>query len=355
MHRSTLDERVAVDALAARIIERHQQIDSLTHRLLIDIRAFDEVEGWKHEGMQSCAHWLSARLGIGLGTAREKVRVARALGKLPALDEALETGQVSYSQVRAVTRVATEDNEETLVNMARQASAAELEYNCRLFRRVQRSSGEEPVEPPPPERWLRRTNTDDGLVRIEIQLEPEQAARVIEACRASAADPVDGLVAMAEMALRGNAPERPPVEVMAHVDVATLDGHTEDGTRISAETCERLLCDAGIVPVLDDATGKTLEVGRKLRTPSPAVNRALRIRSKNRCEFPGCPNRRYGESHHIEHWIRGGETVVDNLVRLCTFHHTAVHEGGVRVERDGDRFVFYDRHGRRITRAGAGP
>jgi hypothetical protein len=78
-----------------------------THRLLALLRAFDEAEAWGSDGALSCAHWLSWRIGLDLGAAREKVRVARALGKLPAIDHAFARAELSYSKVRAVTRVAT--------------------------------------------------------------------------------------------------------------------------------------------------------------------------------------------------------------------------------------------------------
>src|SRR5262245_4145371 len=78
-----------------------------THRLLTCIRRFDEAGGWHQQGAQSCAHWLGWRIGLDSTTAREKVRIARALGGLPRIDQAFAAGRLSYAQVRAVTRVAT--------------------------------------------------------------------------------------------------------------------------------------------------------------------------------------------------------------------------------------------------------
>src|SRR5215831_16670813 len=91
-----------VNALADRIAETAAMLDAGTHRLLADIRVFDEREMWAAQGCLTCAHWLNWRCGIGLGAAREKVRVAKALGGLPLIDEALRLGQVSYSKVRAL-------------------------------------------------------------------------------------------------------------------------------------------------------------------------------------------------------------------------------------------------------------
>ena len=109
----------AIDTLAERIAETAALLDCATHRLLTDIRLFDEAEGWGRAGALSCAHWLNWRVGIALGAAREKVRVARALGTLPLIDEALSRGEFSYSKVRAMTRVASRENEAKLCELAR--------------------------------------------------------------------------------------------------------------------------------------------------------------------------------------------------------------------------------------------
>src|SRR5262249_44705575 len=83
------------------------QVDVGTHRLLTCIRRFDESEEWGHQGARTCADWLAWRIGLAPGAAREKVRVARALGKFPAIDQAMAAGRLSYAKVRALTRVAT--------------------------------------------------------------------------------------------------------------------------------------------------------------------------------------------------------------------------------------------------------
>jgi hypothetical protein len=101
--------------LGQEIAELAARLDAATHRLLTCIRQFDEQCSWGEQGAVSCAHWLSWRIGIDLATARERVRVARALGALPAIDGALASGKLSYAKVRALSRVATPDNEETLL------------------------------------------------------------------------------------------------------------------------------------------------------------------------------------------------------------------------------------------------
>src|SRR5437899_10428688 len=87
-----------VDRLADEIAQIAAHLDAATHRLLRCIREFDERQGWAHQGALSCAHWLAWRIGLDLGAAREKVRIAKALKELPEIDEALRMGKVSYSK-----------------------------------------------------------------------------------------------------------------------------------------------------------------------------------------------------------------------------------------------------------------
>jgi hypothetical protein len=190
-----------------------------------------------------------------------------------------------------------------------------------------------------------------------------------------AATNADALVAMAEVAVAGPGPgthpppthapsTRPPpgqeraggerYELVIHVDAATLaDGavgtaRIEDGSALAPETIRRLACDCSIVPLIEDADGSALSVGRRTRSIPPAIARALRARDGT-CAFPGCENRRFLDAHHIRHWARGGETNAANLVRLCRRHHRAVHEGGYSVERNGDGCVsFSDRFGHAV-------
>ena len=110
---------------------------------------------------------------------------------------------------------------------------------------------------------------------------------------------------------------------------------------MAAETARRLSCDASVVALIENDDGEPLNVGRKTRTISAPLRRALNARDKG-CRFPGCANARYIDAHHVEHWANGGETKPSNLVSLCRFHHRAVHEGGYRIEKLDDgalRFV----------------
>jgi hypothetical protein len=169
-----------LDVLADEIAALAGQIDAATHTLLTRIRLLDESSGWARQGALSCALWLGWRIGLAPGAAREKVRVARALGTLPLLDEALRQAEISYSKVRALTRIATPENEERLLRTAKGCTAAHLETLCRQYRAVVAGiAGGQPET----ERWVRQRWTDAGMVRIEAQLSPDEAALVMKASK----------------------------------------------------------------------------------------------------------------------------------------------------------------------------
>ena len=133
--------------------------------------------------------------------------------------------------------------------------------------------------------------------------------------------------------------------VRIEVDGATLVGTLPDGTGIPADTSRRLLCDAGIVALAEDENRTPLALGRKRRTVSTALRRALRARDGG-CQFPACTNHRFVDAHHIHHWVDGGETNLEALTLLCRRHHRFVHEFGFSVERGEDGLAtFRNPHG----------
>jgi Domain of unknown function (DUF222)/HNH endonuclease len=423
-----------LESLGERIAEQAAHLDAALHRLLTDLRTFDRGGGWHTQGARSCAHWLSWRVGWGLGTAREHLRVADRLADLPLLDDALRRGEVSYSKIRAITRVATPENEAALLEIARHSSGHQLETVCRKYRSVLLHDAEPDPEDDQQRRWVARRDTADGMVRIEAVLHPEEAAlvwaaldhRAQQQCReshrvsaetetSSAAptaapsavptaapdtrdggalahparscapfDRADALVQIAQGYVRGDRPDRSPIELVVSVPAETLRrrlavapamaaapaaplGGTDavmateipdpcdvaclaDGTCVSAEAARRLSCDCGVVEIALDEHGAPLSVGRKRRTISGAMKRALLQRDRT-CQFPGCGNRLYLEAHHIVHWADGGDTSLRNMVACCSFHHRFVHEYGCSIELHADGPRFLDRRGRRIVDA----
>ena len=233
------------------------------------IRAFDQREGWS--GFKSCAHWLNWRTGLALGAAREKVRVARALGDLPLLSDAMRRGQLSYSKVRALTRVATPANERRLLGFAECAPACYVERLARAWCRVDRQAEATDERRRHERRNLNTWVDDDGMVVIRGRLSPEVGAVVRRALEAAgdqlrtdvspeeAADTsfgqrqADALRLVAESALaagldRGTAGDR--YQVVLHVDAGTLrTGAGEGPADVSAETLPRGERTAGDVAI----------------------------------------------------------------------------------------------------------
>ena len=256
-HRAAVSQhRAEAVRLGDDIAELSARIQAATYELLVLIRAFDEREGW--EGCQSCAHWLNWRTGLKLGAAREKVRVARALGVLPLLSDAMQRGQISYSKVRALTRVATPANERRLLDFALCAPASYVERLARAWRRVDRATEAADDQRRQTRRHINTWVDDDGMVVIRGRLSPEVGAvvrRAIEAASdrlrtevapADAAETstvqrqADALGLVAESALasdldRGTAGDR--YQVVLHVEADTLQTDAAaPASHVSAET-----------------------------------------------------------------------------------------------------------------------
>ncbi len=245
-HRAgVLRRRDEAECLGDDIAELSARIQAATYELLVMLRAFDEREGWS--GFQSCAHWLNWRTGLALGAAREKVRVARALGDLPLLSDAMRRGQLSYSKVRALTRVATPANELRLLGFAECAPASYVERLARAWARVDRQAAAADERRRHERRNLNTWVDDDGMVVIRGRLSPEVGAvvrRALEAaadrlrtdvCAEEAAETsfgqrqADALGLLAESALssdldRGTAGDR--YQVVLHVEPAALRADT---------------------------------------------------------------------------------------------------------------------------------
>jgi Domain of unknown function (DUF222)/HNH endonuclease len=301
------------------------------------------------------AEWLAWRCGLMPRTAREHVRVARRLVELPALRHAFSRGEISYAKVRALVRIAERENEEDLLELADDMTAAQLERAMRAHRRVT-MDGAAFAQAAAHLVW---SWGEDGSLVFKGQLAPEDGAMFLQALNAAhdalrerkreaeggSAEPratnADALAVMADLAISGR--ERAGGEryqVVVHVDEAALAGgdrggcEVEDGPGIAPETARRLACDSAVVR-LREQEGEAVSAGRKTRAVPTTMRRALRARDGGCC-FPGCENRRFVDAHHVRHWARGGETKLSNLVLLCRRHHRLVHEGGHSVERLAD-------------------
>jgi len=356
--------------LGDEIAELSAHIEVATARLLDMIRDFDARGGWGN-GFKSCADWLSWRVGMDLGAAHQRVRVARALPNLPRIAQALARGELSYSKVRALTRVATPETEERLLKFASCGTAAHVERLVRGWRRVDRIAEHQEAARRHKSRALSVYQDEDGMFVIRGRLTPEVGAlvrqAVVAACdrlRATApVNPAEGLAPslsqqqadalgmIAEAALHHDLDPGAPgdrYQVVVHVDAAVLadpdqpgQSALEDGDHLSAESSRRLACDASRVVMRHDADGGVTEIGARTRTIPPALRRVLQHRDRG-CRFPGC-GLRFTQGHHIRHWAAGGPTTLSNLALLCRRHHRAVHEEGFQVERLADGELRFTR------------
>ena len=361
------------DRMADEITQLAGHLDAGSYQLIKLIGDFDDNEGWGGDGIKSCAHWLNLFCGMNLGAARERVRVARVLPDLPNISAAFREGRVSYSKVRAMTRIATAKNEDALLNTALYGTASHVEMQVRLYRRVKRIEALHDENIRHAQRELSWFTDDDGSLVLKGRFGPEQGAVIKKAMEAAmdelfeehkqvpevvTADlekykvqddyvpaPIawrraDALEQVAEGFLASPESERSGgyrCLVNIHTDMDTLreDGEVaeselEDHVHVSAETSRRMACDSSRVDWLDDDRGNPLNIGRKSRTIPPAIRRALRRRDRG-CRFPGCTCSRFTDAHHVKHWADGGETSMHNLVTLCRNHHRLVHEGGYGV------------------------
>ena len=378
---AALEPTAALDRLGDEIAELSAHLDAATAQLLELIREFDARGGW-NTGFLSCAGWLTWRVGLDPGAARERVRVARAFGTLPRLAQALARGELSYAKVRALTRVATPETEERLLAVGQAGTAAHVERIVRGWRRVDRLAEARETARRHTRRALHVYQDEDGMMIVRGRLAPEVGALLVQALAAaretlyrqaratdasagpadvSAETPIadvsaetptlaqqqaDALGLLAETALHHGIDPGAPGEryqVVVHVDAPVLadpeapgQSVLEDGTHVSAETSRRLACDASRVVMRHTADGRVEEVGARTRTIPPALRRVLHHRDKG-CRFPGC-GLPFGQGHHIRHWAHGGPTTLSNLALLCRRHHRAVHEEGYQVERlpDGE-------------------
>jgi hypothetical protein len=378
----TLGDEIALMAAHATAFE---------HAMLRRIARFDRDGGWEAGGHRSCAHWLSFRIGMCLPAARERCRVAAALADLPLTSAAMARGALSFSKARAITRIAKPETEADLLELAENVPAAQLEIMVRAWKVNSRLEETELAR----QRHLARrlsiypengmyalhglmTAEGGGRIRTAVDAEmdriyrergskgvPPDAEAHTEAARLRA----DALVRLVERGAAAAASgsrsgSRPGgTELVLHVDADTLsaDGEPgmselEDGTRVSAATARRLACDAGIVTVTHAPDGSILDVGRKSRSVTAAIRRALDARDGH-CRFPGCFSR-HTQPHHLHHWVDGGKTALKNTLLLCRFHHRLVHEGGWTVRwwnERGERseIAFTDLRGQ--THVGGAP
>ncbi|HEU5309048.1 MAG TPA: DUF222 domain-containing protein [Acidimicrobiia bacterium] len=357
-----------LERLEAELTELAGHLAAGECRWLLLVAEYDRRAGHETWGCRTVAHWLSWHCGLDMRSAREKVRVAHALEDLPLVTEEFAAGRLSYSKVRAITRVANPANEEQLVMYSQHATAAQTERIVRTYRRYRSPEEEnEAANQLRDEQYLQVEYDLDGVGVTNGRMPPEIAAALLQALelarsrmsadqrgeggpagppRSIGALNVDALAMIVETFMASEPAARNGSDrwmVGVNVDAEALidddpDAMCElnDGPALPVETVRRLFCDASTVALIRRENGEPLTVSKRTSSLPRSARRAARFRDKG-CRFPNCGERVFVDVHHIHHQSRGGGHEHVNVIELCWFHHRLVHEGGWTV-----RFLEHD-------------
>ena len=368
-------EEQTLNALEAQITELWGNINTATAHFLALLAEFDRREGWAQHGVANCAHWLSWQCGIGAVAAREKVRTARALESLPKIQAAFVEGRLSYSKVRALTRVATAETEEELLHIALNGTAAHVERTVRGFRRVVRYLERGEAEAMHERRYLDCRRDSDGSVKLEARLAPEVGEMLLKALEAAHAELEErgGEAEKAEAAEPAGAADAVSADVSAetseplaarpmHSDVSAETSRTQSARwyhlcrapeDVSAEAPARSVSQRR-ADALEHILGRFL-AGKCSGSAAGAHEVVVHIAHDALCDVPESSGAEFdnGRSVAVETARRlGCDGALDNLVTLCSFHHRKVHEGGFGVRMNEGEIEFLHPDGRVIPPAG---
>lgn len=352
-------------------------------RMLLLVAEYDRREAYTSWECLSCARWLELHCHVAAKTARDWVRVARALEGLPLTIAAFSAGLLTYSKVRALTRVATDDNEETLVELAKVMPASRFEEAIRAIERTLRGVSKADEKRIEELRGAERHDNGDGTITWSIRVDVEEDELIQNAIAHARDDDfdearreatggdqakigkgrglglprVDALLRALELSVDVDADAVVPSRYLTIVNVSEGYGSDDDGLvtmgnglRLHPRMAARLGCDTSMQLVERGSDGG-VRMGRRTRTFT-AKQRDLIADRFATCGFPGCAvSARRCQFHHIRHWTDGGLTDVDNGVPLCRRHHRSVHEGGWRLWRNqGNEIVAVGPDGRRLMR-----
>ena len=353
------------------------------------VAEFDRREGWHGVGIQSCAHWLAWQCGMSPGAAREHVRVARALTGLPLLSAAFAEGRLSYSKVRALTRIAEPDTEASLLDLAIEATASQTERLVRSWRRVDAPDAETITLKRQFESWW----DDDGMLVVRLRMDAEQGAQFLTAVESIAERDARRERAAAKRAVRSpteedvgqgefafareraaarrcaavaqladaaqhvgrRAGDPPRREVVVHADAAVIaddaaagQAYLEGGPALHPSQVRRMLCEATVITMLERGR-EVLGVGRRRRLATRAQRRAM-LRRDGGCARPGCTETRIERlhAHHLRWWSFGGRTDLADMVLLCDVDHGLVHDHDLVMSRREGKLVVLTPDGRRV-------
>jgi hypothetical protein len=349
-------------ARLARLVEVRavqERLDAEVLRLIADC---DAVDAWQDDFLGAVT-WLASKTSLLRGAAARLVRTARFVRRHPQTAKALDAGDVSVPHVEMLTVVAHRRDDlyaehETVLLDA--AATVEVQDFPKVTRRWAALADDELARHDAAFGFNRRGITfspTTGGSAISGFADPEASATVTAVLddlqppegnadnRSVAQRRFDALVLLCERARGGQLPESRPIggaelvvsdDILARrplVELAALQCDIEGFGPISRIIAERLVCDCAIARLVMNAVGEVLDLGRRTRTISRALRRAIVLRDQH-CQFPGCRTpAAWCDVHHLVHWLLGGETNLHNCALLCRRHHVAVHEGGWKLER----------------------
>ncbi len=310
------------------------------YRLMVLIRRMEACQGHRELGCVTLRQYVELICGVSAMAARERVRVALALERLPAIEAALAGGQLSYSKVRAVTRVATPETEAEWLATARDNTAEKIEY---LVARSHKGV--------PHRRSLVTRALNEHTTRMTVDLpaeEMELVMRALVAVRKAAGGKLSASQALVYLAADCLAGETKSVSTAERYTVVVHMGkdgsawlNTEAGDApLRPQVVERLMCDCSVRLAQEDEEGR-MSLSQRQRTVPLVTRRAVEIRDGCRCRVPGCQNRVWLDAHHVKPRDINGRNLRRNLILLCTQHHQLVHDHELFIEEREDGEVAF--------------
>lgn len=390
--RSVVDQlraEILAELPDARLEDDFAELHGVVEQLEVErLRRLAELERrriFERDGHLSAASWLNGAFKVTWGTARDNVRLARALEGMPVSRRALEARELSLSAARILAAArdvdpeAFERVEARLVETARLHSTGDLQRVASFWRqaaeREQAADGEERLRA---KRHLHASASLFGMVRVDGDLDPEGGETLLTALRAvvdaesrsrgpeddrsPAQRRADALVEicrqwldLADRPIVGG--ERPHVMVTVPAQALQIDGsgpaELDQTGPAPGQIARRLACDANLTRVVLSGRSEPLDVGRRTPVVPPSMRRAVIVRDR-RCRFPGCDRpHTWCDAHHVVHWADGGPTAIQNLLLLCRRHHRLIHRpGGFRLDLDDGRPAFFRPDGSRLEDRG---
>ncbi len=380
---------------------RAAQISALLSKQLADIAEFDRAEAWRGDGAGSMTMWVTEQCGVSASTARQWVRAAADLAELPALSESLASGEMSLDKVAPLAEVASPETDAEIQSAAAHWTVKQVrdlaEWHRATEEALTRSAGREfehrtlRFNDARRTMWVAFTRDEyalaksalvgrvsmdaakarDGSSEGKVRRDEGRDAKgtetngtetkgretigayvpydqrlydiLIELFQGAAEDRPERSVNDAASAgrrrtVRPDLVVHAPIGLLLGIDsgVAELQGVGP----VAADVALRLACDARVTLSVEGPDGSILDQGRARRDPTMAQRIEIARRDKG-CRVPGCPYCEFTNVHHMNHWIRGGLTNLDNLITLCGRHHNAVHELGWSILGDANGEVTF--------------